>query len=168
MADILYGAPLSLYSGKARSYMDWKNIDYEEVLSSADVYREIIVPKVGRPVIPVVATGDGDILQDTTCIIDHYEQKMDGPSVYPAGPCQKLVALLLEVFGDEWLVIPAMHYRWNYNEEWVYGEFGAASAPDASPEEQLAIGREARCQFQGLLSDSRHQSRHYSGNRGQL
>lgn len=150
MSDTLYGAPLSLYSGKARSYMDWKNVDYGEVLSSADVYRDIIVPKVGRPVIPVVATQDGTILQDTTCIIDHYEQQLGGPSVYPDGPRQKLVALLMELFGDEWLVIPAMHYRWNYNEEWVYGEFGAASAPDASKEEQLEIGRERGANFKGF------------------
>ncbi|MEM8918401.1 MAG: glutathione S-transferase N-terminal domain-containing protein [Pseudomonadota bacterium] len=150
MSDTLYGAPVSLYSGKARAYMDWKNVDYGEVLSSADVYRDTIVPKVGRPVIPVVATQDGTILQDTTCIIDHYEQELGGPSVYPEGPRQKLVALLMEVFGDEWLVIPAMHYRWNYNEEWVYGEFGATSAPDASKEEQLEIGRKRGANFKGF------------------
>ncbi|SIN63476.1 Glutathione S-transferase [Parasphingorhabdus marina DSM 22363] len=150
MSDTLYGAPLSLYSGKARAYMDWKGVDYTETLSSADVYRDIIVPKVGRPVIPVVATRDGTILQDTTCIIDHYEQQLGGPSVYPEGPRQKLVALLLEVLGDEWLVIPAMHYRWNYNEEWVYGEFGAASAPEASKEEQLEIGRKRGADFKGF------------------
>jgi glutathione S-transferase len=150
MTHKLYGAPLSLYSGKARAYLDWKGVDYEEILSSADVYRDIIVPKVGRPVIPVMETGDGEIVQDTTCIIDHFEAESTGPSVYPDTPKQRLIALLLEVYGDEWLVIPAMHYRWNYNEEWVYGEFGAASAPHVSKEEQLAIGRERGANFKGF------------------
>lgn len=150
MAHKLYAAPLSLYSGKARAYLDWKGIDYEEILSTSDVYKNIILPKVGRPVIPVVDTDDGQTIQDTTCIIDHFEETVGGPSIYPATPKQRLTALLLETYGDEWLVIPAMHYRWNYNEEWVYGEFGAASAPDASKEEQLAIGRERGSNFKGF------------------
>ncbi|NVD29191.1 glutathione S-transferase [Parasphingorhabdus flavimaris] len=150
MAHKLYAAPLSLYSGKARAYLDWKGVDYEEILSSTDVYKRIIVPKVGRPVIPVMETEEGETLQDTTLIIDHYEATIGGPSVYPETPKQRLAALLLELFGDEWLVIPAMHYRWNYNEEWVYGEFGATAAPDASKEEQLAIGRERGANFKGF------------------
>jgi len=150
MTHKLYAAPLSLYSGKARAYLDWKKVDYEEILSSTDVYKTIIVPKVGRPVIPVMATDEGETLQDTTLIIDHFEAKLGGPSVYPETPKQRLVALLLEVFGDEWLVIPAMHYRWNYNEEWVYGEFGATAAPEASKEEQLAIGRKRGASFKGF------------------
>jgi glutathione S-transferase len=132
MTHKLYAAPLSLYSGKARAYLDWKGIDYEEILSSGAVYKDIIIPKVGRPVIPVLDTDDGQTIQDTTCIIDHFEATVAGPSIYPDTPKQRLTALLLETYGDEWLVIPAMHYRWNYNEEWVYGEFGATAAPDAS------------------------------------
>lgn len=150
MAHKLYAAPLSLYSGKVRAYLDWKGIDYEEILSTGDVYKDIILPKVGRPVIPVVDTDDGQTIQDTTCIIDHFEETVGGPSIYPDTPKQRLTALLLETYGDEWLVIPAMHYRWNYNEEWVYGEFGAASAPDVSKEEQLAIGRERGASFKGF------------------
>ena len=150
MSHILYGAPLSLYTGKARAYLDWKGIDYAEILSTPDVYRDVIVPHVGRPVIPVVQAEGGTILQDTTCIIDHFEAAVPEPSVYPATPRQRLAALLLECFGDEWLVIPAMHYRWNYNEEWVYGEFGKTALPDGTPEEQYAIGRERGATFRGF------------------
>ncbi|MEO9600064.1 glutathione S-transferase [Parasphingorhabdus sp.] len=150
MPHKFYGGPLSLYSGKARAYLDWKDVNYEEILSTTEVYKTIIVPKVGRPVIPVMVTQDGETLQDTTLIIDHFETAIGGPSVYPDTPKQRLVALLMEVFGDEWLVIPAMHYRWNYNEEWVYGEFGAVASPAASKEEQLAIGRERGQTFKGF------------------
>ncbi|MEM1132829.1 MAG: glutathione S-transferase [Pseudomonadota bacterium] len=150
MTDILYAAPLSLYSGKARAYMDWKNIDYREELSRPEVYRDVIIPAVGRPVIPVVQLSDDRILQDTTKIIDHYEAVEAGPSVYPETPVQHLVALLFESYGDEWLVIPAMHYRWNYNEEWVYGEFGKVAHPDGTPEEQYTIGKERGTEFKGF------------------
>ncbi|WP_432201400.1 glutathione S-transferase family protein [Erythrobacter sp. W53] len=151
MTDTLYAAPLSLYSGKARAYLDWKGVDYREQLSTPDIYRDIIVPNVGRPVIPVMQQSDGTILQDTTLIIDHYEASASGPSVYPATPRQKLAALLLECFGDEWLVIPAMHYRWNYNEDWVYGEFGKVALPDGTPEEQHAAGKERGSTFRGFV-----------------
>ncbi|WP_114520991.1 glutathione S-transferase [Altererythrobacter sp. ZODW24] len=151
MTHTLYGAPISLYSGKARAYLDWKGVNYCEVLSTPDVYANVIIPNVGRPVIPVVQTADGSILQDTTLIIDHFEQSEGGPSVYPATPRQHFAALLLEVFGDEWLVIPAMHYRWNYNEEWVYGEFGKTALPDGTPEEQYAMGKDRGQTFRGFV-----------------
>lgn len=150
MTDILYAAPLSLYSGKARAYMDWKNVDYTEQLAHPDIYRDIIIPAVGRPVMPVVKT-DKTIIQDTTLIIDHYEQALDGPSIYPDTPKQKLAALLIETYGDEWLVIPAMHYRWNYNEEWVYGEFGKVALPDGTPAQQYVIGKERGSTFRGFV-----------------
>ncbi|MEP2551472.1 MAG: glutathione S-transferase N-terminal domain-containing protein [Marinomonas sp.] len=148
---ILYGAPLSLYSGKLRAYLDWKGVDYTEVLSTPDVYRDVILPNVGRPVIPVLQTSTGAVLQDTTLIIDHFEAEHSGPPVYPESPRQRFAALLLECFGDEWLVIPAMHYRWNYNEEWVYGEFGKTALPDGTPEEQHAIGKERGSTFRGFV-----------------
>jgi len=64
-----------------------------------------------------------------------------------------LVSLLLETYGDEWLVIPAMHYRWNKDEniEFAKQEFGRTSAPQASPEEQYAIGQETSKPFAGAL-----------------
>jgi len=73
MTHILYGAPASLFSGKARSYLDWKRIDYIEQLPSPQVMQDVIIPSIGYPVVPVVEKADGMILQDTTVIIDHFE-----------------------------------------------------------------------------------------------
>ena len=151
MTASMFGAPLSLYSGKARAYLDWKGVDYEEVLSSPSVYQTEIIPAVGRPVIPVVKLEDGSVLQDTTKIIDHFETTNPGPSAYPDTPRQRLAALLLETYGDEWLVIPAMHYRWNYNEEWAYGEFGKVVLPDGTPEEQYEMGKQRGSAFKGFV-----------------
>lgn len=136
----LYGSPISYFTGKVRAYLDWKNIPYAEVLSSADVYRDVILPKVGFPVIPVVTSEAGEVFQDSTDIIEALEQRHSGPSIIPSGGVQRLAAALLELYGDEWLVIPAMHYRWHYNREWAMRLFGELNAPHATPEEQLAIG----------------------------
>lgn len=136
----LYGAEISYFTGKVRAYLRWKDIPFEEIPADAGVYKDIIVPRVGFPVIPVVITPDDTCLQDSTEIIDALEARHGEPSVYPATPCQRLAALLLEAFGDEWLVIPAMHYRWHHNREWAIQAFGAVNAPDAPPEKQVEIG----------------------------
>jgi hypothetical protein len=44
-----------------------------------------------------------------------------------------------------------MHYRWNYNEEWVYGEFGKVAAPDASEAEQYEVGKKRGAAFKGFV-----------------
>lgn len=134
MTYVHYGTEVSLYSGKTRAYLRYKLIPFEEVTSTIDVYRNIIIPAVGRPIIPVVRTPEGEILQDTTRIIDALEERFPTPSIYPDGPRQLLVALLLEVYGDEWLVMPAMHYRWHFKRDnllFILREFGATGMPRA-------------------------------------
>ena len=136
----LYGAEISYFTGKVRAYLRWKNLPFEEVLADARVFKEVILPRVGFPVVPVVMTPEDVCLQDSTEIIDALEARHGGPSVYPSTPRQRLAALLLETYGDEWLVIPAMHYRWHHNRDWVIREFGKTNAPGASPEQQLEAG----------------------------
>lgn len=136
----LHGAEISYFTGKVRAYLRCKRIPFVEVPATAAVYREVILPRVGFPVIPVVVGPDGETLQDSTEIIDTLEQRFPEPTVRPATPVQALVAQLVELYADEWLVIPAMHYRWHHNREWALQAFGELNAPQASPEEQLAIG----------------------------
>ena len=57
--------------------------------------------------IPVLQIPEDDVWQDTTVIIDHMEKRFPQSSVYPATARRKLAALILEVFGDEWLLLPA-------------------------------------------------------------
>ena len=152
---ILYGGELSYYTGKARAYMRYKGLEFEERAASRQVYKEIILPNVGAPIVPVLETSDGEIVQDTTDIIDFLESRHRSASVYPDGPRQKLVALLLEHYGDEWLVIPAMHYRWSVLDQqydFVMREFGAMIAPEESPENQIAIGEKTSAPFRGSIA----------------
>ena len=156
MSDyILYGSEHSYFTGKVRSYMRYKGLDYEERLATREVYKELILPFVGAPIVPVVQTDAGELVQDTTEIIDFLEYHHPEPSVYPSGACQQLVALLLEQYGDEWLVIPAMHYRWSVldrQHDFVMAEFGRMSDPDASREQQIAIGEKISAPFRNSIS----------------
>lgn len=150
-AYTLYAAPLSLYSGKVRGYLRWKNVAFREVLATRAVYASEILPRVGWPVMPVLVTPDDTTVQDTTDIIDYVEANALGPSVYPKGPKQKLAALILELFGDEWLLIAAMYYRWTFNEEFAYTEFGNALYAELPEAERVAKGREDGARFKAFL-----------------
>lgn len=150
----LYGCPPSLFSGKARSYLRKAGIAFEERLQSHPDYAARILPAVGRFVIPVLETG-GTIVQDTTEIIDFLEaESADAFGVYPTGPRQKVMSLILEMFGDEGMLRPAMHYRWNFPEEndyFISMEFGRFMKPDATDDEARALSAMPKAAMQKYL-----------------
>lgn len=150
----LYGAPPSLYSGKARSYLRKAGIDYIERLQSHPDYAGRILPVIGRFVIPVLEH-DQLIVQDTTEIIDYLEENSGAPvGVYPDTPKQKIISLILEVFGDEGLLRPAMHYRWNFPEEndyFISMEFGRFMNPQADDEEARQLAGMPKAAMQKYL-----------------
>lgn len=149
---VLYGAEVSYFTGKVRAYLRWRGAAFREVLATQAVYRDIILANVGWPVIPVMVMPDGKVVQDSADIIAGVEaQEGQGPPVIPETPLQQFVAELLHLYADEWLTLPAMHYRWSFNEDWAYGAFGALSAPEAEPAEQYAIGRRNGQRFKGAL-----------------
>lgn len=127
----LIAAEVSLYSGKARAYLRYKGVPFEEVLSTRPVIQRVVRPKTGMAMIPVLLTPEGEAVQDTTAIIDHIEAKVPEPAVRPATPVLALASSLLELYGDEWLLMPAMSYRWHYkrNMPLILSEFGALVAP---------------------------------------
>lgn len=129
----LIGTDVSYFTGKLRSYLRFKGVPFEERLATAQVYRDVILPRTGVHYIPVLLTPEGMALQDTSEIIDTLEARHGEPTVTPETPRQRLAALWLEVFGDEWMVLPAMHYRWNFKRDnlaYVLREFGSTAHPD--------------------------------------
>jgi glutathione S-transferase len=139
---VLYGAPVSLYTGKARSYLRKQGIDFTEVSPASDRYLHHIVPAVGRWIIPCLETPDGTIIQDGADIIDHFEKGEGRPlrydPIYPESPVLLAVSHLFEIFGGEGLLRPAMHYRWNFDERnlaFLRSEF-AVLVPSSVPAEE--------------------------------
>lgn len=118
----LYALPHSYYSGKVRAYLRYKRIPYREITATLWRFQRFIIPRTGVRYIPVLRTPDDRVIQDTTDIIDALEQRFPDRPVYPSTPKQTLVSLLFEVYGDEWLVLPAMHYRWNFLDQRAHAD----------------------------------------------
>ena len=139
----LYGMSHSLYSGKARSYLIKQNADFEEVTAGAPKYHQDVVPKIGRWIIPVMVGPDQEVVQDGTSIIDWYEANGEvRQSAYPKTPRHLITSLIFELFGGEGLLRPAMHYRWNFdddNKQFIEGQFGLFALPGATKEERHEI-----------------------------
>ena len=43
----LYGTPTSYYTAKVRAYLNYKTIPFEEVLTTEEIYRDVIVARTG-------------------------------------------------------------------------------------------------------------------------
>jgi len=124
----LYGSPVSYYTAKVRSYLRFKGLHFSEVRASDKVAKDIIKPATGGwRVIPVLKTPQGEFIQDSSIILDKLESIHRDRSITPTGLKQQAVSSLFELLGDEWLVFPAMHYRWNYkkhNLRYILNAFG--------------------------------------------
>jgi len=115
-ACILYGAPCSLYTGKARSYLIKQGICFRELTPAVPHFVNEVVPAVHRWRIPVMELPDQALIQDSTMIIDYFEMQPEIPSMLPVTPRQRIVALLFDLLGAEGLLRPAMHFRWHFKE----------------------------------------------------
>lgn len=148
----LYGTPFSMFTGKARSYMEFKQLPYQEVFSSLNIYKKVIIPATGTRIIPVVKLPENKVLQDTANIIDTLEAKYPDRAVRPTLPKSRLVCELFELWSDEWLLLPAMHYRWNKpNFPFLYEEFGRVVSPHMPAFVRRFLGKKVAKRFQGYV-----------------
>ena len=131
----LYAAEVSYFSAKVRPAFRYKQVHFAEVLPTPDVYRRVIRPRTGLGFIPIVVTPEDETWQDTSDILDALEARFPEPPLDPAGPVQHVTARILEVYADEFLVLPAMHYRWSFPESVAKarGDFAASNGdPEAA------------------------------------
>jgi len=140
---ILWGGSLSYYTGKARSYLIKKRIPYREFYPAHPVFQEKILPALGFFVVPVLEAPDGSIIQDTSDIIEHLEERFPEPRLNPSAPVQRTIAALIGAFGSEGLLKPGMHYRWSFlaqQENFLRAEFGrcASASRDRSQRDAAA------------------------------
>lgn len=110
---LLYGMPHSLYTGIARSYLRTQGIAYRELGTRHPSFSTDILPVTQRSIIPVLRTVDGQIIQDSLDIIDHFEAQGVPYPAYPQGPLQRVVAIILQYYGYQSMLRHAMHYRWS-------------------------------------------------------
>ena len=131
----LFGMAGSLYTAKVRCYLRHQGLAYREIPVGDPDFGQRIVPAVGRFIMPVIEMPDGTIVQDGTDIIDFLEKSFDVPcSAYPSSALGRVVAHLFELFGGEGLLRPAMHFRWNFDDDnltFLREDFCSGLAPGA-------------------------------------
>ncbi len=107
----IFGAELSPYSVKVRSYFRYKGISHEWNVRDTNTMAEY--KRYARlPIIPAVATPEGEGLQDSTPIIESLEARVPEPSIHPDGGTLRFLSELIEEFADEWGNKWMFHYRW--------------------------------------------------------
>ena len=104
--------------------------------------------------VQVLETADGQLVQDTSAIIDHLEAIYPDPVLTPPGGVQQVVAAFLDAFGSNYLLPLAMHYRWSYRaeqEQFLQAEFARAVPPALPYEHRLAMAGAIMDRFSGFL-----------------
>ena len=113
----LFGLPHSYYTCIARSYLRKQRWKVHEVSSRRDDFIDLIVPTIGRGIIPVLRFADGTLIQDSLDIIEAGEKASTLLPATPEGGKQELVSRIFFIYGSQALLKPAMHYRWSYYED---------------------------------------------------
>src|SRR5215467_13878773 len=80
----IFGAEMSPYSVKVRSYFRYKAIPHQWILRNAASQAEY-EKHAKLPIVPLVVTPDGTGIQDSTPIIDQMEKRFPEPPVHPSG-----------------------------------------------------------------------------------
>jgi len=111
----LYVMDVSYFSGKMEAYLRYKEIPFERVEPSWGTINRVLYPNTGLMKVPVVETAEGLWLQDSTPMIDWFEDRHRDFPVLPDDPCQAFFCRLLEDYADEWLWRPALYYRWAFD-----------------------------------------------------
>ena len=107
----IFGAEVSPYSVKVRSYFRYKQIPHEWIVRDASTMAEY-QKHAKLPIIPLVVAPDGTAMQDSTPVLEALEARFPEPSIHPDDAIAAFVSALLEEFGDEWGNKWMFHYRW--------------------------------------------------------
>jgi glutathione S-transferase len=144
----IFGAEMSPYSVKVRSYFRYKAIPHQWILRNAASQAEY--EKYAKlPIIPLVVTPQGDGIQDSTPIIDKMDMLFPQPSITPDDSVVNFLSELIEEFGDEWGNKWMFHYRWarDVDQRCSSGRIARMRAPKASEAEAAAFAEKVRARM---------------------
>jgi glutathione S-transferase len=144
----IFGAEMSPYSVKVRSYFRYKAIPHQWISRSAASQAEF--EKYAKmPIVPLVVTPEGVGIQDSTPIIDQMEKLFPEPSIQPDDPVARFVSVLIEEFGDEWANKWMFHYRWARDVDQISsaGRIARMRGPKSSEQEHAAFAGKVRARM---------------------
>ncbi|UFZ01643.1 glutathione S-transferase family protein [Bradyrhizobium ontarionense] len=144
----IFGAEMSPYSVKVRSYLRYKGLPHHWILRNAESEAEY-ARHANLPIIPLVVTPDDAPLQDSTPIIDALEHEHPQPSIHPGDVLTSFISALIEEFGDEWGNKWMFHYRWarDLDQRASAGRIARIRAPKASEAEFAAVVEKVRARM---------------------
>eukprot|EP01084_Bolivina_argentea_P002013 3715_1 len=128
----LFSWKLSYFSGKIRSYLRYKSrcdgLRFEDINASPSIISNLLIPLTDSNTVPQIQLPNGEFIQDSSQIIDQVEKLFPKTSILPnlkTNPKQRMICRILELFGDEWLLVAAYHWRWAYStdsskKQWMY------------------------------------------------
>src|ERR1700757_336131 len=150
MADLyrIFGAEMSPYSVKVRSYFRYKVIPHQWILRNAES-QAAYQAHAKLPIIPLVVTPQGTGIQDSTPIIDQVERLFPEPQVHPDDSVARFVSALIEEFGDEWGNKWMFHYRWSRDVDQISsaGRIARMQAPGMSEQEHTGFAGKIRARM---------------------
>src|SRR5476651_2640569 len=144
----IFGAEMSPYSVKVRSYFRYKAIPHQWILRNATSQAEY--EKHARmPIIPLVVTPDGIGIQDSTPIIDALEKLYPEPSIHPGDAVARFISAMIEEFGDEWGNKWMFHYRWARDVDQISsaGRIARMRGPNAGEDKHAAFSAQVRARM---------------------
>ena len=112
----LFGVEMSPYSVKVRSYLRYKQIAHQWVVRGAAVQSEF-QSLAKLPLIPMLVTPDGEVIQDSTPLIAEMERRHPEPALEPPDVPRAFLSALIEEYADEWGNKAMFHYRWTYPQD---------------------------------------------------
>jgi len=143
--DRIFGAELSPYSVKVRSYYRYKGLPHQWIVRNASTMGEY--QKFAKiPIVPLVVRADDTAIQDSTPILEALEAEHPEPSIHPADPVAAFVSALIEEFGDEWGNKWMFHLRWARDVDQIAsaGRIASSMMAGASEEQVAAAASQMR------------------------
>lgn len=110
----LLGGPGSPFSLKMRAALRYRRIPHNWIVPQGYLSESAELKAAAKGMIPVMQIPEGDYWADSTPMILALESRHPGArSLLPDNPGDRFIALLIEDFADEWLVLPFFDYRWD-------------------------------------------------------
>ena len=110
----LLGGPGSPFSLKMRAALRYRRIPHNWIVPQGYLSDSTELKAAAKGMIPVMQIPEGEYWADTTPMILALETRHPGArSLLPENPVDRFLALLIEDFADEWLVLPFFDYRWD-------------------------------------------------------
>jgi glutathione S-transferase len=114
------GVGASPYTRKLRAAARFRRLPFRFVVAGSKEANAL--PKRSLPLLPYLVAPDADgaltqVQSDSTPILNFLEEAYPQRRLRPADPALRLLDLLIEDYGDEWLSKCMFHYRWSYDSD---------------------------------------------------